>query len=126
MSDIYDRTRPSSAIVSDKIPKVDIGQGILLQVIGKGQNLNAIHWNLPDRSIIPAHSHPQEQFGYVIQGSLEIEINGQTFLLKERDSYVIPPGEVHSFKAIGETEVIDVFSPPRDIATAGGRQSVNS
>lgn len=111
---------------NDKVPKVDIGQGILLQVIGNGQHLNAIHWNLPDNSLIPAHSHSQEQFGYVIQGSLELEMNGQTFLIKKGDSYVIPPGEVHSFKAIGDTEVIDVFSPPRDIATAGGRQSAKS
>ncbi|NER38823.1 MAG: cupin domain-containing protein [Oscillatoria sp. SIO1A7] len=126
MSEIDYRVVSSPVIARDKIPKEDIGEGILLQVIGNGQNLNAIHWNMPDRSIVPAHSHPQEQFGYVIKGSLELYMNGQTFLVKAGDSYVIPPGEVHSVKAIGETELIDVFSPLRNIATAGGRQAVES
>lgn len=114
MSNIYVRNQTS---------KVDIGQGISFQMIGKGQNFNAIYWNLPDRSIIPEHSHPQEQFGYVVQGDLELNINGQTLTVTKGNSYVIPSGEVHSFKAIGLTEVIDIFSPPRDLSTAGGRRT---
>lgn len=112
----------SSELVNDKIPKVDIGQGILLQIIGNGNNTNAVHWNLPDGSVIARHSHPQEQFGYIIRGVLELIVDGEKFLIKEGDSYLLPPNSIHEFRAIGQTEAIDVFSPPRDLSTTGGRK----
>jgi protease I len=112
---------PSSELVNHKIPKVDIGKGVLLQIIGEGEQLNAVHWNLPDNSIVASHHHPQQQFGYVIRGSLELTLDGETYLIKEGDSYIIPPNSVHQFRAIGQTEALDVFSPPRDLSTAGGK-----
>ena len=114
---------PSSDKTNANIPKVDIGDGILLQIIGEGQNINAVHWNLPDGSIVPRHNHPQEQFGYVIKGALEVIIYDHgTDVIKAGDAYIIPSNAFHEFKAIGETEAIDVFSPPRDLSTAGGKK----
>ena len=94
------------------------------RLLARAQQLNAVHWNLPDGSIVPRHSHPQEQFGYVIKGAFEVTIfeYGQ-FVVKEGDSYVIPSNAEHEFKAVGETEAIDVFTPPRDLSTAGGGSS---
>jgi len=118
---IYYPAGPSSELSNDRVPKRDIGGGILLQVIGDGEQLNAVHWNLPDGSIVPRHSHPQEQFGYVIKGAFEATFFGHgQFIIKEGDSYVIPSNVEHEFKAIGDTEAIDVFTPPRDLSTAGG------
>jgi quercetin dioxygenase-like cupin family protein len=119
---VYFPSGPSSSLTNSKVPKKDIGKGILLQIIGEGENLNAVHWNLPDGSIVPRHNHPQEQFGYVIKGALSVTLYGVgEYTVREGDAYLIPSNVEHEFKTIGETEAIDVFSPPRDLSTAGGK-----
>lgn len=63
---------------------------------------------------IPAHSHHNDQVGYVIYGSIEVTIGTQTRLCTAGDSYAIPGGIVHSVRVLVDTLVIDVFSPPRN------------
>lgn len=97
----------------EKIKMKDIGSGILMQLLGSGENMNVLHWNLPDKSVIPPHHHVEEQFGYVIKGGFEITIGDETFTIKTGDAYFIPSNVPHSFVTIGETEAIDIFSPVR-------------
>lgn len=97
----------------DQIKKKDIGQGILMQSLGPGQNMNALHWNMPDQSVVAMHQHPQEQFGYVIKGGFRMTVAGEEVVLRAGDSYYIPPNAPHTFTALGETEAIDVFNPIR-------------
>ena len=98
----------------EQIPKKDIGGGVILQVLGFGKNMNVLHWNMADQSVVPPHNHPQEQFGYVIKGGFDILVDGQRYILKAGDAYFIPPNAVHTFTALGETEAIDVFNPIRE------------
>jgi quercetin dioxygenase-like cupin family protein len=93
------------------IKKKDIGQGIIWQYLGTGSRMGVFHWNMPDKSVVPLHSHPEEQFGYVIEGGFEILLENEKFTIGKGDAYFIPPNALHSFIAIGETEAIDVFNP---------------
>jgi quercetin dioxygenase-like cupin family protein len=97
----------------EKIPKEDLGEGILVQILGSGTNMNTWHWNMRDGSVVSMHQHPQEQFGYVIRGGFRMSIANEEAVLKAGDSYFIPPNAPHMFVAMGETEAIDVFSPKR-------------
>ncbi|OGW36630.1 MAG: hypothetical protein A2Y97_13780 [Nitrospirae bacterium RBG_13_39_12] len=97
----------------DKLDEKDIGGGIRLKAIGSGENMNVLHWDMADKSTVPMHQHPEEQFGYVIKGGFQMIIGDQTAILKAGDSYFIPPNVPHEFTAIGDTEAIDVFSPVR-------------
>jgi quercetin dioxygenase-like cupin family protein len=46
------------------------------------------------------HTHPGAETGYVLEGELELEIDGQPPLkVKTGESYQIPPGAVHNAKA---------------------------
>jgi quercetin dioxygenase-like cupin family protein len=46
------------------------------------------------------HTHPGVETGYVLDGELELDIDGQAPLkLKAGDSYQIPAGAVHNAKA---------------------------
>lgn len=113
---------PSDDPHNAEVPKRDIGSGILLQTLAEGIGLNAVHWNIPDGAVVPRHHHEQEQFGYVIRGALEVFVGDEPpFLVRAGDAYLIPPNVPHEFKAVGTTEAIDVFSPPRDLSTAGGQ-----
>lgn len=95
----------------DKIKKIDMGEGVVRQDFASGEKLNILHWNMADKSEVKLHSHPQEQFGYVIKGGFEVLVGDKKTILNEGDAYIIPPDVPHSFIAIGETEAIDVFSP---------------
>ena len=48
------------------------------------------------------HTHPGEEFGYIIEGTLELQIAGQPpRTLKAGDSFFVPAGLVHDGKNIG-------------------------
>lgn len=61
------------------------------------------------------HSHPQEQWGFLIEGSgIRIQ-DGQKIEIKKGDFWQTPGGIDHGI--IGGEEgakVLDIFSPPRD------------
>ena len=94
-----------------KIEKIDMGGGVIRQYLGAGQKMNAQHWDMADQSVVKLHTHPQEQFGYVIKGGFKMIIGDETAELKAGDAYFIPPDVPHEFTAIGQTEAIDIFSP---------------
>jgi quercetin dioxygenase-like cupin family protein len=63
--------------------------------------------------IVPYHSHPSEQSGYVINGKIALRERDNEHILTAGDSYSIRCNEEHSIEVIESGEVIDVFSPIR-------------
>ncbi|OGR06534.1 MAG: hypothetical protein A2511_04195 [Deltaproteobacteria bacterium RIFOXYD12_FULL_50_9] len=98
----------------DKLLVQDRGNGVLMKNLGAGSKMSVLHWNMEDGSVVPLHKHPHEQFGYVIQGGFDMLIGDERAVLKTGDCYFIPGDVPHEFTAIGATEAIDVFSPPRE------------
>ncbi len=48
------------------------------------------------------HSHPGEEIAYVLEGSLEYQLEGQApITLKAGDTLFIPAGTIHSAKNVG-------------------------
>lgn len=52
------------------------------------------------------HSHPNEQFNYVLQGTLKVEMDGQQFLVPAGSVVYVPANMVHSMVALPEEDVI--------------------
>jgi quercetin dioxygenase-like cupin family protein len=54
------------------------------------------------RADIPAgvaagrHTHPGEEVGYVLEGTVTIEINGTTKTLKAGETFLVPPNTPHN------------------------------
>ncbi|MDQ3865466.1 MAG: cupin domain-containing protein [Actinomycetota bacterium] len=68
----------------------------------------------PD-AVAPEHSHPHEQFGVVLSGSVLFRIGDETKELRPGSVYVIPANAPHTAQAgPGGTVLIDVFSPVRE------------
>ena len=61
------------------------------------------------------HSHPQEQWGFLIEGSgIRIQ-DGQKIEIKKGDFWQTPGGIDHGIIGGAEgAKVLDIFSPPRD------------
>jgi quercetin dioxygenase-like cupin family protein len=63
--------------------------------------------------IVPQHSHPNEQIGYILSGALEFNLNGVTQVVRAGEVLVIPANLPHSATALEDTVNLDLFAPPR-------------
>jgi quercetin dioxygenase-like cupin family protein len=59
--------------------------------------------------MLTEHSHPHEQVANIIEGELKLTVNGDTEVLGPGSVAIIPPGAIHSGRAITHCRVIDVF-----------------
>lgn len=87
-----------------EVEKVDMGKGVVRQDFAMGKNMNVLHWNMSDGSEVGMHTHPQEQFGYVIKGGFRLTIGEEVYELSEGDAYLVPADVPHGFVAVGEAE----------------------
>ncbi len=53
-----------------------------------------------------------ETVGYVLDGSAELEIEGQTIILNPGDSWVVPKGSRHTYHLKGHFKAVEATSPP--------------
>jgi quercetin dioxygenase-like cupin family protein len=60
------------------------------------------------------HTHPNEQFNYVLKGTLRVEMDGQVFLAPAGTMVYVPANIVHSMVATAEDDVI--FLAIKDLA----------
>jgi quercetin dioxygenase-like cupin family protein len=51
--------------------------------------------------VAPRHTHPGEEIIYVIEGSLEYEIDGKRAKVKAGDVLFVPAGAIHTAKNVG-------------------------
>jgi len=59
---------------------------------------------------LPAHSHSYDQWGFVIDGEMELNIAGEPHIFRKGDEYLVTAGALHSAKFLQKTRVIDYFS----------------
>lgn len=61
------------------------------------------------------HSHPQEQWGVLLEGEAVRAQDGEEFAVKTGDFWRTPGGVEHTVKAgPNGARILDVFAPPRD------------
>lgn len=104
----------------DEVPRVsrdtiEAVEGVHLTPLAAGERMSAQHFHVEPGAVVPEHSHPHEQIGYVVRGSLTFAAAGSEFVVGAGDSFCIPPEEPHEARNLTEEPVagLDVFSPPR-------------
>lgn len=65
-------------------------------------------------TIMPQHQHIHEQITYLLQGELEMVIDGISYTLKAGNFYVISSNVLHGARAVTACKLIDVFCPVRE------------
>jgi len=90
--------------------------GAHLKVLAGGENANIQHFFIEPGATVPEHSHPHEQLGVVVRGTLTFLVDGEQRLVGEGDTYRLAGGETHAAENRGDVPVVgyDVFAPPRD------------
>jgi len=96
----------------DDIPEEPLNE-LLSRKIITGDRTMLAHIFLKKGSVVPAHSHDNEQMTYILKGALKFTINGREILLKEGEVMHIPSNVVHAAVAVEDTLDMDIFTPPR-------------
>ena len=65
-------------------------------------------------SILPEHHHIHEQITYIIEGQLDMVIDGIACSLTAGMYHIIPSNVLHSAVAATDCKVIDAFAPARE------------
>ena len=88
--------------------------GIDMKPLVFGEKTLLCKFHLKKGSLIPRHSHPNEQTGYMISGLMRFTIGDETFDAGPGDSWCIPADLEHNAELLEDSVVIEVFSPVRD------------
>ncbi len=59
----------------------------------------------PENALLEFHSHPGQEFNYIIQGTMLSIINGHEVTLNEGDSIFFDSGHKHAMKALNNAQV---------------------
>ena len=79
-----------------------------------GEKSSLGYLELKKGSQVPLHSHINEQITYIIEGQLDMMIDGVACTLTSGMYHVISSNTPHSAIAITDCKLIDTFAPVRE------------
>lgn len=95
------------------VPVLELAPGITTRPL-VGRNLLGSFVRFDPNSLAPIHAHEEEQLLVVLEGTLEIEMEGERLLVRPGDVAIIPAWVPHAVRSLSEPAYqLDVFSPPR-------------
>ena len=88
--------------------------GIGLKTLVYGDRTLMAEFRLGKGSILPMHSHPHEQTGYLVSGRIRLTVGENTYETGPGDSWCIPGAIEHGAEIIEDSSAIEIFSPVRE------------
>ncbi len=92
-----------------RLPQADIPVPGVRGWLSQAADHQIVFFEIPAGLEIPPHSHG-DQWGIVVEGEMELTIDGQTRGYGPGDSYHIPAGTEHGAKFLTDFRAIDVFA----------------
>ncbi|HSG67937.1 MAG TPA: cupin domain-containing protein [Bacteroidales bacterium] len=77
-------------------------------------NMTFAFWDIKQGHEVPQHSHPHEQVVKVLEGTLELVLDGLSYMLSPGLVLIIPPNTPHSAYSHTDCKAIDTFYPIRE------------
>ncbi len=99
----------------DSMPKEKVTHVIDRRLV-IGERSMLAHVYLKKGSVVPLHSHDNEQFTYILEGALKFWIGadgGEVLTVRAGEVLHIPSNVPHRAEALEDTVDLDVFTPIR-------------
>jgi len=87
---------------------------IQMKTLSYGNKTLMSEFRMQKGALLPEHSHPHEQTGYLISGKIKLTIGEQTYSVEPGDSWSIQGGMRHQAEIEEDSVAIEVFSPVRE------------
>lgn len=88
--------------------------GIDQKTLVYGERTILTEFRLKKGAVVPFHSHPNEQTGYLISGHMIFTVGDDQYDTYPGDSWCIAAGVEHSAEIIDDAVAVEVFSPVRE------------
>jgi len=88
--------------------------GIQIKTLCHGDSMLMSEFLLQKGAILPEHSHPNEQAGYLVKGKIRLFIGALVHDLVPGDSWNIAKDVIHRAEILQDSVAIEVFSPLRE------------
>ncbi len=88
--------------------------GVAFDLLATGLQSMMTRMRYRPENVIPFHSHPNEQIGYVLSGRIRVLTRDSQNELSVGDTYAIPANVEHSIEIIEAAEEVQVFTPLRE------------
>ncbi len=89
-------------------------KGIRQKTLVHGDKTLMAEFRLQKGSIVPQHSHPHEQAGYLVSGQVRFCVGSEEILCNPGDSWCIAGNKEHGAEALQDSVLVEVFSPVRE------------
>jgi len=100
-------------ITLESLPVREIFPGLRARLVHTDRVTHS--WvEVDEGATFPEHHHPHEQIVSVLEGRLELTVNGTRHELTRGSVFVIPPDVPHSGRGLTRCLVLDAFAPNRD------------
>ena len=93
---------------------VHMFDGVKRQNLARGEKTHMVKLIFGKGSVVPVHSHSQEQTGYLIKGKIVLTIDGVEHEIDEGDSWSIGGNVSHGAAMTEDSVAVEIFSPPRE------------
>jgi quercetin dioxygenase-like cupin family protein len=88
-------------------------EGIGIKTLVYGEKTLLSEFRLEKGSLLPRHSHPYEQTGYMISGRMRLHIGAEAHEVEPGDSWNVPLNLEHGAEVLEDSIIIELFSPVR-------------
>ena len=88
--------------------------GIQIKTLVLGEATLLAEFKLSKNALVPWHSHPYEQTGYLVSGNILLHIDKEKYEMKKGDSWCIPKNIPHQAEVLEDSIALEIFSPPRE------------
>ncbi|HWE83801.1 MAG TPA: cupin domain-containing protein [Terracidiphilus sp.] len=78
------------------------------------EHMTVAHYEFTHGSTIHEHQHPQEEIYHVLEGELELTVEGVTEVARAGLAAIVPGNARHSARALTDGRVLIVDSPRRE------------
>jgi quercetin dioxygenase-like cupin family protein len=96
-----------------KLPEEQVTDKISRRML-TGERGMIVWWSMKAGAHAAAHRHPHEQIFWMLSGRMDFRLGDERRSCRAGDVAVIPSGVEHEAWFPEDTEVVDVFSPPRE------------
>ena len=110
MNDLKGRRVQGFPNVITDLPEADVPiKGVRAWIL-QGEKHQLVFFEMEPSAQVPEHSHDYPQWGMVIEGKMELTIDGKTRIIEKGDEYVIPAKARHDVRFLSKCRVMDFFS----------------
>ena len=98
----------------DSVTPVEMFPGVVRRTITDGERLMLIEGTMDEGAVVPLHTHPHEQTGYLVSGRFLFELGDEKRELGPGDCWLVPSNVPHNVTALEDSVFNDIISPPRE------------